>query len=335
MTSSKRSAHSAASPTRTGVIGTIILLLALSATLSFGLLRDALGATRSVAEFTEAGGLRSGDTVIAAGLQVGTVKDIRLREDRVEVEFEITDNAVTLGRETRAAIVSQTALGRRALEVESRGEGELNQPIPLERTTSPYDVTQALAEVTTTTSQIDKDQLSEAMTLSGDMLSGASDEVKPALDGLSQLSELVASRDKQLAELLESSNGVSGVLDERSGQIQALTSDGALLLQALQHRSAALQQLLTNAVEMSEQVDGLVEENDAELGPTLKEVRGVLATTRAHRKDIDHALKSASPLLRELGEVVAAFPGFNVYIPNLPPTTVVPTLPQLMMGGQG
>lgn len=320
------------SDVRLGIVGTAALALLLVASLSLGGVQDLLGGRTYTAEFAEAGGLRAGDRVVASGLTVGSVREVRLARDRVEVEFILDEDAVTLGERTSAAIVSQTVLGRRALEVLPSGDGELRSAIPLSRTAAPYDVTQALADVTTTIEELDTDKLVQATEASARVLAAAAPTVGPALRGISDLSQLIADRDRELASLLESTAGVSGLLRERQDQIVSLASDGSVLLATLNARSAALQQLLVNSVQMADQVEGLIDDNEKVLGPALKEVRGVLATTRKHKADIEHALKSASPLLRELGEVVAAFPGFNVYIPNVPPTNLVPNLSDLLMG---
>lgn len=323
-----------ASPVRTGIIGTVALILALAAGFLYRDLSETLSGRQYTAEFAESGGLKAGDAVLASGLRVGSVRSVVLEPGRVKVTFLITNDAVTLGQQTGASIVSQTVLGRRALNVEPAGEGTLDGAIPLARTVSPYDVTQALSDVTRTVEEIDTQTLADAARASARALEAAAPEVRPALRGMRDLARMIDARDDELAEMLRAANGVSTLLAQRRGQVQTLIGDGATLLGALNARSADLQRLLVDVVAMADQIEALIEENDAELGPALREIRGVLAIARQHKKDIDHALKSASPLMRELGEVVAAFPGFNVYIPNIPPTGLVPTLPQILMGDQ-
>ncbi len=57
----------------------------------------------------------------------------------MRVDFTVR-NGVELGDRTEAAIKTETVLGTKMLELTPRGDGTLSGPIPLERTTSPYDL---------------------------------------------------------------------------------------------------------------------------------------------------------------------------------------------------
>ena len=67
------------------------------------------------------------------------------------VDFTVR-NGVELGDRTEAAIKTETVLGNKMLEITPRGDGTLTGTIPLERTTSPYDLPTALGDLTTTIS---------------------------------------------------------------------------------------------------------------------------------------------------------------------------------------
>src|SRR3954469_2685905 len=62
------------------------------------------------AAFSEAGGLKANDEVRVAGVRVGKVKKIELRDSSVRVEFKV-DKGVKLGAATGAAIKVKTLLG--------------------------------------------------------------------------------------------------------------------------------------------------------------------------------------------------------------------------------
>ena len=141
-----------------------------------------------VAAFAEVGGLGSGDPVVVSGLKVGRVDGVALDGDRVDVTLSVTDNNVRLGGDTSAAIKAETALGRKELALTPSGSGEL-QRIPLNRTTVPYDVTDALSDVTTNVSQVDTGKVSGALDTLSDTFKDTPPQVKAVLDGLSRLSE--------------------------------------------------------------------------------------------------------------------------------------------------
>jgi phospholipid/cholesterol/gamma-HCH transport system substrate-binding protein len=106
------------------------------------------------AYFTEAGGIAPGSAVQVSGFEVGTVSSIKLDGSLVLVEFDVDDD-VRLGDRTEAAVKTKSLLGTRTLEVIPRGDRELAGPIPAERTTPPYQLTDALGDLATTIDQLD------------------------------------------------------------------------------------------------------------------------------------------------------------------------------------
>src|SRR5262249_42590491 len=143
-------------PVKLGVIGTIVLVAVLVGAF---VVPTTFGGKQFVAEFAEVGGLGSGDPVVVSGLKVGIVDGVDLDGDKVDVSFSVTEHNVRLGDGTSAAIKAETALGRKELALTPAGSGEL-QRIPLSRTTVPYDVTDALSDVTKDMSQVDTGKVS-------------------------------------------------------------------------------------------------------------------------------------------------------------------------------
>ncbi|HET7736352.1 MAG TPA: MCE family protein [Nocardioidaceae bacterium] len=320
-----------------GLGGTMAIVVAVTLALTGSLFTLFSSASSYTAEFTEAGGLVKGDDVIVSGVTVGAVTSVALRGDHVAVEFEIAEKVQGLGTSTSAAVVSRTVLGKKALLVVPRGSGTLRpgSTIPTSRTIPSFDVTNALNQLTKNVAAIDTDQLSTALDEVSEVLQKAAPDVQPALEGVSRLSKTLSSRDEQLGTLLKSSAGVSTLLAARDQQVQTLFADGSTFLAALNEQRKALDELFENATAMATQLSGLATDNRQQLGPALREINALLALLQKNRANIDHALDSAGPLVRELGEVVAAFPGFNVYVPNLAPTNLVPVVPNLLSKGSG
>ena len=83
-----------------------------------------------------------------SGYRVGQVSSVELDGPRVLVKFNVA-NDIRLGDRTEAAIKLKTLLGTKILEVTPRGDGQLNGPIPLDRTTPAYQLPDALGDLTT------------------------------------------------------------------------------------------------------------------------------------------------------------------------------------------
>jgi phospholipid/cholesterol/gamma-HCH transport system substrate-binding protein len=140
-----------------GVIGAIVLVALQYDKLPF------LNQTKEYsAYFAEAGGLTTGAGVQVSGLKVGEVSSIELDGPAVLVKFTVDDD-IRLGDRTEAAIKTKGLLGTKMLEVTSRGEGQQEGRIPLERTTSPYQLPDALGDLATTISGLNTNQLSDSL----------------------------------------------------------------------------------------------------------------------------------------------------------------------------
>ncbi len=189
------------------------------------------------AAFKEAGGLKANDEVRVAGVRVGKVEKVELDGDHVKVTFRVEDPAA-FGKETRADIKVKTLLGAMFLALEPAGSGQLAEgaEIPVERTSSPYDVVKAFSGLAETSDRIDTDQLAAALTTLADLTRNTPEEFRTALDGVSRLSTNIAAKNGQINELLGNLRGVSEVLDARDQDIVGLMRDSDVLFRALVKR---------------------------------------------------------------------------------------------------
>lgn len=270
------------------------------------------------AYFAEAGGLRTGAAVQVAGLRVGQVSAIGLDGPRVLVKFNL-DKGIAVGDRTEAAIKTKSLLGAKILEVTPRGDGHQNGPIPVNRTTSAYQLPDALGDLTATISGLNTDQLSDSLKVLTQTFSQTPPEVKLAVEGVARFSQTLDERDAQLRNLLANANKAAGVLAQRSDQVVSLIADTNVLLIQLQTQSAALEHIFRNIAAVSEQLKGFIAENRAAMKPALDKVNGVLAIVDNRKERVQKSIKLLNAYALSLGEALSAGPFFKSYIVNLPP----------------
>jgi phospholipid/cholesterol/gamma-HCH transport system substrate-binding protein len=303
-----------------GAVGiTVIAAMVLGAFNLDGL----VGGNEYKAEFSEAAGLKPEDEVRVAGVKVGKVLSVDLDGDKVLVGFRVKD--ARLGEQTRADIRIKTLLGRKLLSVTPEGDGELDEGavIPLARTTAPFDITDAFRDLATTAEEIDADQMAESFTVLADTFRDTPDEVRASLEGLSRISNTIASRDAQLRELLTRSEGVTKVLAERDQDLTAFMADSSLVLQELRSRREAISRLLDTTVVLSEQLIALVRENRAQLGPTLAELEEVVALLRRNQDNLDASIERFAPFVRVFASNLGNGRWFDTIVNNLAAPTLV------------
>jgi phospholipid/cholesterol/gamma-HCH transport system substrate-binding protein len=272
------------------------------------------------AEFSEAGGLRADDEVRIAGVRVGKVDSIELDGDKVRVAFKVeTDSA--FGEETHAAIKVKTLLGSMYLSLEPAGDGQLDEDatIPVQRTSSPFDVVEAFSGLAETSGDINTDQLAASLSTLADLTRNTPEEFRGALEGVSALSETIASRDEQINSLLQNLERVSTVLDDRDQDIIDLMRDSDVLFQALVSRRDAIHKLLVSTSTLSEELTALVTQSRADLKPALDHLENVVAVLNKNEDNIDNSIRLMAPFYRVFANTLGTGPWFDTYIMNLPP----------------
>ncbi len=272
------------------------------------------------ATFSEAGGLEPQDEVRIAGVRVGQVTDVALEDGKVKATFKVkTDSA--FGKDTGASIRVKTLLGDVFLALEPAGEGQLptEAEIPVERTSSPYDVVEAFEGLADTSQRIDTDRLAKSLTTLADLTRNAPDEFRSALTGVSRLSETIASRDDQIRSLLTNLERVSTVLDDRDQDIVTLMEDADVLFRALVARREQIHNVLLATSTLSQELTVLVEQSRADLKPALQQVDGVLQVLNKNEDNLDNSLRLMAPFYRVFANTLGNGPWFDTYIQNIPP----------------
>lgn len=182
------------------------------------------------AVFTDSSGLRSGDTVRIAGVQVGTVRKVTLRDDyRVGVEFD-ADRTVALTGGTRAVVRYLNLVGDRYLELtEEPGSTEVlkaHAELPVERTAGALDL---------------------------DLLLGG---LKPVIQGLN--AHDVNSLTWSLLEIVQGKEGtVNSLLTRTASFTTALANNHEVVERLIDHLNTVMTTLSTDGAQFSGTIDRL------------------------------------------------------------------------------
>src|SRR5882757_3400103 len=338
-------------PLRTATIGVIIIAALLVGAFTYPKLPFVAGHTYT-ADFTDGGGLRVTDTVQVAGIEVGQVTDMELVGDHVEVSFTAKNGRMATN--STAAIKTGTLLGKRYLGIDPGTGPEMNpsDTIPVSRTTTPYNVSRSIEDVTAQLAGFDKPKIEAALNSFADAFQDTPANFKATFENVKRLSLTISSRDQTLRELLSHANGVSGVLADRTESFRKILIDGNQLLAELQRRQELFNELFRNFNYVAEQARQFVRENNEQLGPVLDELNQMLSVIQKNNANLQLAIQRVSSFITGLGEGIGEGPFFNVDIslgsvgsifnltdalrqaqnPQVPPARV-PELPCLPGGG--
>jgi phospholipid/cholesterol/gamma-HCH transport system substrate-binding protein len=307
-------------PVVIGAVSLTVLALSVTAAIRADELPVIGGGNTYYASFSESGGLKANDEVRIAGVRVGKVDSVELAGDQVRVAFKV-DSDEEFGTDTAAAIKVKTILGSMFLALEPAGPGQLEEKsmIPVERTSSPYNVVDAFEGLARTSGEIDTDQLAKSLTTLADLSRNTPEEFRAALSGLSRLSANVAEKNDQINTLLKNLERVAVVLDERDEDIIALMKDSDVLFRALVARREAVHDLLVSSIRLSRELSALVRESREDLKPALAHLENVVAVLNKNEDNLDNSLRLMAPFYRVFANTLGTGPWFDTWISNFPP----------------
>ena len=301
-----------------GVIGVLAIAVVLLTAVNYTKLPFVNRDKVYQAYFAEAGGLRTGSAVEVSGFAVGAVASIKLERRQVLVKFTVADN-VRLGDRTEAAIKTKSLLGAKILDISPRGNGTQTAPIPMERTTSPYQLPDALGDLSATISGLNTNQLSDSLSVLANTFKDTPPDLKVAVQGVARFSQTLDARDAELRNLLSNAKKATRVLSQRSDEVVTLIADTDALLLQLRSQSMALEQISTNVSAVTRQLERFIDENKQTFKPALDKLNDVLTIIDNRKEAVQKAIKGVNIYAMSLGESVSSGPFFKAYVANLLP----------------
>jgi phospholipid/cholesterol/gamma-HCH transport system substrate-binding protein len=305
-------------PFKTGLVAIVIMGVIGAAVIFFSVV--SFGTKRYTAVLEHTGGLRSGEDVQVHGVSKGEVTGIELEEDRVVVSF-VLDSDIELGSRTSATVKVATLLGTHYLEVDPQGAGALaDATIPLERTAVPYNLQDVLESGAGALEELDPELLAESLTQVAGTLGASQDEIRPALEGVARLSEIIATRSDQTGELLTAARSVTDQLATSHRDIVALMKQTNLVVTEVTSRREAIHRLLVETTELSRALRAIVESTQGELAPGLRDLNQVIRFLNQQDDQLEHVLDVMAPAVRYIANATGNGPWVDLYsdVPAIP-----------------
>jgi phospholipid/cholesterol/gamma-HCH transport system substrate-binding protein len=307
---------------RNGLMGIIILVLVLGVGQSFASVPMLFATPTYYAQFSDTGGLNTGDKVRIAGVDVGVVRSTKIDGDKVVIGYSL--GGTQIGTDSRASIRTDTILGRRNIEIEPRGTKALQADgvLPLGQTTTPYQIYDAFFDVTKAASGWDTQTVKRSLNVLSETIDQTYPHLSAALQGVERFSDTIGKRDDQIKQLLANANKIAGILGSRSEQINQLLVNAQSLLAAINERQYAVSALLERVAQFSEQVKGFIDDNP-NLNHVLEQLRTISDVLRDRRFDLMDTLTTVAKFVASLGEAVSSGPFFKVMLANLLPYQIL------------
>lgn len=237
----------------------------------FGQLRFA--STKSYqAEFTSVTGLENGNFVRIAGVEVGKVKDISIKDSTTAVVRFATDSTVVLTKGTRAVVRYENLVGGRYLALEE-GAGDIaplapGDTIPLSHTAPALDLDALIGGFRPLFRALNPVQVNA---LTGQLISAFQGEgatVATLLAQTASLTNTLADRDELIGQVITNLNTVLGSLGDQSKQFDKAVGALSELVSGL----SARKEDISNSVAYTNAAAGTVADLLAQTRPSLQKV---------------------------------------------------------------
>ncbi|PKV99022.1 MlaD family protein [Nocardia fluminea] len=286
--------------------------------------RADLGKVTTHAEFAQAAGLRTGNSVDIAGIEVGTVKSVRLERDRVVVAMSLRSE-IELGRDAKAAIKMSTILGKMHIELDPGTGTDLdNARIPLSATSVPYNLSKVVDDPRYRNSfehleRVDPDALRVSLDAMTAQMGDSPQLTAQALDSVGTLAKVIATRRDEVDRLLDSMDQVSGMIADNQNSVLLLLTRGQAIGDAATRRRDLIRELFDNVAAASKILQDMGIDNGGRLGPLIQSLNTMSEGLEKNRANLDALYQVMPVTMRQFNNGFGQGPYGEIYMPWLFP----------------
>jgi phospholipid/cholesterol/gamma-HCH transport system substrate-binding protein len=250
-------------------------------------------------DLADGGGLYPDADVTYRGVTVGRVGAMTLTGSGVRAELDISDSAPRIPANARAVVADLSALGEQYLDLRpERDSGPYltaNDVIAQPDTQIPQPVTTLLTNVDALARSLPAGSLRTVVNELYQAFNGQGPNLRTLLDASGSFTSAASNDITPTSKLIDEGQGVLATQQAETSAIESFAASAQLLAQQLDDSDSDLRRLITVTPQAAQQVIGLLQDNDPDLGLTLAN----LLTTS------DVAL-TRQPALKELLSVLPA-----------------------------
>jgi phospholipid/cholesterol/gamma-HCH transport system substrate-binding protein len=271
------------------VVGIVAVVIMTAAVLAILLLnRSLFSSGYSVeARFPNAAGISNGTAVMVAGVNVGSVKSVKVHGDAVDATLSV-NNGVQLPHNTRAAVEVETLLG--VVDVTLKPVSGWNDPLKpgamITDTSVPTEFYQLQNTAHSLLSKTNAQALNNLVTSLATITQDKQQQVAQIISGLGALTTTVNQRSGQVSQLIDSANTLSSTLANRDQQLLSVVNNLNTVSTGLAAHDQDLSNLINNVDSMATQTNSLVSQDSPALNSLLGSLHADLGVIGQHQDDL-------------------------------------------------
>ncbi|MFF9819178.1 MCE family protein [Streptomyces sp. NPDC014006] len=285
------------------------------------------------AVFSDVTGLEKGDDIRVAGVRVGQVEDIRIKDRTLaEVAFTVrADRPLFTG--THAVIRYRNLVGQRYVALtEGAGDGSRLAPgttIPLRHTQPALDLNALLNGFKPLFAALSPSDVNQLATEIIRTLQGEGGTVNSLLVHTASLTTTLADRDQLIGSVIDNLNTVLTTLDQRGARFSELLTQLRRVISGLSADRGPIGQSLVNIGGLTGATAGLLKDARPPLKDDIARLTGLTGTLNRNEKTVEGVLKRLPNKLNALTGTASYGSWFNFYLCDFDGRIVLPKTRQV------
>lgn len=259
------------------------------------------------ANLPQAGGLYTNADVTYRGVSVGRVGSITLSGSGVQADLDISNSAPRIPANTEAVVADLSAVGEQYLDLRPRAASApyltAGSVIGRPDTQIPAPVTDLLSAVDALANSLPAASLRTLVNELYNAFNGQGQNLATLLSASGSFTRAASANVGSTSGLIQDGQTVLGTQQAETSAIEQFATDGELFARQLASSDSDLRGLIAAAPSAAEQVTGLLQDNDPDLGLTLANLL-TTSDVALTRQSALQELLSALPAVVSAGNTV-------------------------------
>ncbi|MGW3174214.1 MCE family protein [Streptomyces sp. NPDC001153] len=287
------------------------------------------------AVFSDVTGLETGDDIRVAGVRVGEVEGIRIKDRTLaEVTFTVTADRPLLAG-THAVVRYRNLVGQRYIAL-TEGAGDVGRrlrpggTIPLSRTQPALDLNALLNGFKPLFAALSPNDVNQLATEIVQTLQGEGGTVNSLLTHTASLTTTLADRDRLIGSVIDNLNTVLGTLDKRGSRFSDLLTQLRRVISGLSADRKPIGESLVGIGDLTDATAGLLKEARPPLKDDIAGLGDLTGTLNDNQNTVEGVLKRLPNKLDKLTGTASYGSWFNFYLCDFDGRIVLPKTKQVI-----
>ncbi|MEU0004334.1 MCE family protein [Streptomyces sp. NPDC006314] len=287
------------------------------------------------AVFADVTGLETGDDIRVAGVRVGQVEGIRIKDRTLaEVTFTVTSDRPLLAG-THAVVRYRNLVGQRYIALtEGVGDGTTRlrpgSTIPLARTQPALDLNALLNGFKPLFAALSPNDVNQLATEIIKTLQGEGGTVNSLLAHTASLTTTLADRDQLIGSVIENLDTVLETLDKRGSRFSGLLRQLRRVISGLSADRKPIGRSLVSIGDLTDVTSGLLKDARPPLKDDIAGLNDLTGNLNKNEKTVEGVLKRLPNKLDKLTGTASYGSWFNFYLCDFDGRIVLPKTKQVI-----